>query len=63
MVNTIVEKALEDIKKLMNDVEYSGKNEYRINKNKIGSLRIPLLELYQKGFEQGVYTSTWQGRK
>jgi hypothetical protein len=37
--------------------KYGNSYEYRINRNKIGSFRLSLFELYHVAFKQGVYTA------
>lgn len=54
-VDKSVEECLNNITKEMRDVSLPKNKEYRIAKNKIGVLRLSLLKLYHKAFEQGVY--------
>jgi hypothetical protein len=62
MSNICIEKCLKDIEQMMRknaNKKANGKiyYEFRINTQIFEKLKIPLLELYQKGFEQGVYVS------
>lgn len=62
MTNSIVENCLKEIEDMMRKTankKIKGKiyYEYRVNTEIFKRLRIPLLELYQKAFEQGVYTA------
>jgi len=69
--NILVENCLKEIiegfrvvenRKYKTKEDNKSSYEYRININRIGSLRLALHKLYQKGFEQGVYTATWKGK-
>ena len=73
MNDIIIEECLEDLLKEMKlyvskayktkDKKHKESKQYRIRETNIVKLKIPLMDLYQKAFAQGVYTATWKGSK
>jgi hypothetical protein len=62
MTNQIVERCLNEIEEMMRKtankrIKDKIYYEFRINTEIFKRLRIPLLELYQRAFEQGVYVA------
>lgn len=50
-----IEECIQEIKDLMRYIELSKNSEFRINRRKINTMKLPLYKLYHDAFKQGVY--------